>query len=474
VPHIRILRHYIHTPFLLLAAGEALIIVASMYLGHFTRFTSLPEFPHYLAGSIVFSATLVACMVAMGVYESRIREGMTGMSLRTAVSMFLLGTAAMAVISYVVPALEIGRGVLLFATIEAFILVSLFRWLVFSFTDDDTFKTRVLVLGTGRRAAKIAGRMRRRADQRAFSLLGFLDPSNNTGNELVSTYGAKLLQSDQPLPDYCERMDVDEIVVAMDERRRNQDASGGLPLDDLLECRLRGIQIYDVQQFIEREAAKIDVDLLRPSWMVYSDGFIGSSWRMVTKRTFDLLASVALLLVAWPFMLLTAIGIKLEEGIRAPVLYRQTRIGLDGQIFDVIKFRSMTTDAEPSGEAVWASPDDPRVTRIGSIIRKTRIDELPQLFNVLKGDMSFVGPRPERPAFVDELTEKIPFYDERHRVKPGITGWAQLCYPYGASVEDAKEKLQYDLYYLKNHSLLLDLIILLQTVEVVLVGEGAR
>ena len=173
-------------------------------------------------------------------------------------------------------------------------------------------------------------------------------------------------------------------------------------------------------------------------------------------------------------MLLTVLAIWLEDGVRAPIFYRQTRTGLEGKDFDVIKFRSMSTDAEKSGEAIWASQNDPRVTRVGAFIRKVRIDELPQLFNVLRGDMSFVGPRPERPVFVEELREKIPFYDERHRVKPGITGWAQLCYPYGASVEDAKEKLQYDLYYLKNHSILLDLIILLQTVEVVLVGEGAR
>jgi sugar transferase (PEP-CTERM system associated) len=313
--------------------------------------------------------------------------------------------------------------------------------------------------------------MRRRYDQRAFVLVGFLQPSGNR-DDLVSEFGARVMGDASDLPRFCEEYDVHEIVVAMDERRRNQDASGGLPLEDLMECRLRGIQVCDVQQFIEREACKVDVDLLRPSWMVFSDGFIAGTWRTVSKRAFDLLACLLLLAVAWPVMLLTALLIRLEDG--APVFYRQTRIGLDDKPFDVIKFRSMRTDAEASGEAVWASQNDPRVTRVGAFIRKTRIDELPQLFNVLRGDMSFVGPRPERPMFVEELKCRIPFYEQRHRVKPGITGWAQLCYPYGASVQDAKEKLQYDLYYLKNHSLLLDLIILLQTVEVVLVGEGAR
>jgi sugar transferase (PEP-CTERM system associated) len=276
------------------------------------------------------------------------------------------------------------------------------------------------------------------------------------------------------MPDFCETHQIHEIVVAMDERRRNQDAMGGLPLDDLMECRLRGINVCDVQQFIEREACKVDVDLLRPSWMVFSDGFIVSTWRAGSKRAFDVLASSLLLLFAWPIMLLTTLCIWLEDGIRAPVFYRQTRTGLNGVHFDVIKFRSMDSDAEKGGQAVWASKNDPRVTRVGAFIRKARIDELPQLLNVFRGDMSFVGPRPERPMFVAELAEEIPFYDQRHRVKPGITGWAQLCYPYGASNDDAKEKLQYDLYYLKNHSLLLDIIILLQTVEVVLVGEGAR
>ena len=208
--------------------------------------------------------------------------------------------------------------------------------------------------------------------------------------------------------------------------------------------------------------------------MVFSDGFVHNTWRSGTKRIFDILASLALLALVWPILLITTLAIWIDSGFNGPILYRQCRVGLDGSPFDVLKFRSMYTDAEKSGEAVWASKDDPRITRVGNVIRKTRIDELPQLMNVLRGNMSFVGPRPERPEFVEELIEDITFYDHRHRVKPGITGWAQLCYPYGASVDDSKEKLQYDLYYLKNHSILLDMIILLQTVEVVLIGDGAR
>jgi len=202
--------------------------------------------------------------------------------------------------------------------------------------------------------------------------------------------------------------------------------------------------------------------------------FIANSWRYATKRAFDILISLTALLLVWPIMLAATIAIWVDSGFRGPILYRQTRVGLNGKPFPVMKFRSMRTDAEVDGQAVWASKDDPRVTRVGAFMRKTRVDELPQLANVLRGDMSFVGPRPERPQFVEELDEAITYYNHRHRVKPGITGWAQLCYPYGASVEDSKEKLQYDLYYLKNHSILLDMIILLQTVEVVLIGDGAR
>ncbi|MEZ5550338.1 MAG: TIGR03013 family PEP-CTERM/XrtA system glycosyltransferase [Pseudomonadales bacterium] len=474
MPHIRILRHYLHTSLVILAFSEALICIGAAYLGYYTRFQSFPEPLVFLDSALTLSAVFVAGMIAMGVYESRIREGMTGMSLRTAVAVFLLGTSGLAVLSYIFPSLQIGRGVLLFAAIEAFILITLFRWLVFSVLDEDSFKKTVVVLGIGERATKIAARMRRRVDQRAFKLLGFMDPSNSEIDDRVSAFGGRIIRTDQKLADFCETNRVDEIVVAMDERRRNRTAGGGLPLEELMDCRVAGVQICDVQQFIEREAGRIDVDLLRPSWVVFSDGFIMNSWRAFTKRTFDLLASLFLLLFTWPFMLLAAIAIRLESGRGAPILYRQTRTGLDGAPFDVFKFRSMRTDAEAAGKAQWAQQNDPRVTRVGSVIRKTRIDELPQLFNVFRGEMSFVGPRPERPMFVEDLTRSIPFYEHRHRVKPGITGWAQLCYPYGASVEDAKEKLQYDLYYLKNNSLLLDLIILLQTVEVVLIGDGAR
>jgi sugar transferase (PEP-CTERM system associated) len=244
-------------------------------------------------------------------------------------------------------------------------------------------------------------------------------------------------------------------------------------MHELLECRLAGIDILELPSFLERETGKVRLDVLNPSWIIFGDGFSASPVTRVFERGFDLVASFGLLVVALPVMLIAALGIKLEEGLAAPVFYRQRRVGRHGEIFEVLKFRSMRVDAEIAG-AQYATKNDPRVTRLGGIMRKTRVDELPQLLNVLRGDMSFVGPRPERPEFVSELEERIPYYRERHAVKPGITGWAQLCYPYGSSERDTVEKLQYDLYYIKNRSLLFDLAILMQTVEVVLWGKGAR
>jgi sugar transferase (PEP-CTERM system associated) len=277
----------------------------------------------------------------------------------------------------------------------------------------------------------------------------------------------RVLESEGDLCALCERLGVTEVVVAMDDRRR------GFPIPELLECRLAGVDVTELLTFLERETGRVHIDVLNPSWMIFAQGFKRDPLRLLSSRALDLFASLAVLVVALPAMVLTFIAIKIEDGWQAPALYRQARVGLGGKVFKVLKFRSMRQDAELNG-AQWAQYADPRVTRVGAIIRKLRIDELPQVFNVLRGHMSFVGPRPERPEFVAQLAEKIPYYVQRHCVKPGITGWAQLCYPYGSSENDALEKLQYDLYYIKNNSLLFDLAILIQTAEVVLFGKGAR
>ena len=321
---------------------------------------------------------------------------------------------------------------------------------------------RILVLGAGQRAEQFL-QLRRQADQRGFKLVRFMKMPGDAESELPQK---RVRQMPRSLIEYCQRHEIDEIVIAQDDRR------GKLPIRDLLECRLESIDITDVMNFLERETGKLNLTLVSPSWLIFENGFRRQLPRRIAQRVFDVISSSAVLLLASPIMLVTAILIYLED--RRPIFYRQERVGKGNVRFNVLKFRSMRIDAEAEGKAVWAKQDDDRVTKVGRVIRKLRIDELPQLINVLAGHMSVVGPRPERPEFVEKLSEQIPYYLERHRIKPGITGWAQLCYPYGSSEKDAFEKLQYDLYYVKNRTLVFDFMILLQTAEVVLWQKGAR
>ncbi|MGR2691049.1 TIGR03013 family XrtA/PEP-CTERM system glycosyltransferase, partial [Pelomicrobium sp. P1] len=300
--------------------------------------------------------------------------------------------------------------------------------------------------------------------QPAVEVVGFYPLKDGTQPAVPQ---GKIVGDASPLPELVRRLNVHEVIVAARERR-----GGVLPLRQLLDCRLRGVRVTDLPTFFERLNGEVHIESLKASWLIYGDGFRQGIARTLVKRAFDLVAAGLLLVVAAPVMVLAAIAIFLESG--RPIVFKQERVGAGGRTFNLLKFRSMRQDAEADGKPRWASEKDDRVTRVGRFIRKTRIDELPQLINVLKGDMSFVGPRPERPYFVAELTEQIPFYGVRHSVKPGITGWAQVRYCYGCSVQDARKKLQFDLYYVKNHSLLLDLVILFETVRVVLLGEGAR
>jgi sugar transferase (PEP-CTERM system associated) len=330
--------------------------------------------------------------------------------------------------------------------------------------DEELFKRRVLVYGAGQRATSIS-QLRRRSDRRGFVVVGYVATESDRVDE---TLNALAIAADTDLLAYSRENYIDEIVVAMDDRRRS------FPMYQLLECRLDGVEVTELVTFLERETGKVRLDVLNPSWFIFSDGFRRGRAHSVLERIFDVCASFVLLLLALPFMIFAMLAIKMEEGPKASVLYRQVRVGRYGKNFAVLKFRSMREDAEREGKAVWASKNDARVTAVGAFMRKTRIDELPQIINVLRGEMSFVGPRPERPEFVQLLSERIPYYRERHTLKPGITGWAQLCYPYGSSEQDAVEKLQYDLFYIKNHTLIFYLAILLQTVEVVLWRKGAR
>lgn len=326
------------------------------------------------------------------------------------------------------------------------------------------FESRVLIIGTGEEAHQVEYSMTHPI-QRGVQVIGFW-PSGQEDNPAVDA--ARILKAEQGgLLQLIQSKRVNQIIVAVKERR-----GGVLPIRELLDCKLSGVKILDLSSFFERTQGQVRLDSLKASWLIYGDGFAQGWLRSAVKRVFDIAVAVALLTLALPVMLVTALLILIEDG--APIFYRQERVGERGRPFKVIKFRSMRRDAERDGKPRWAQSNDDRVTRIGKIIRKLRIDELPQLFNVISGEMSLVGPRPERQYFVDQLAAEIPFYAVRHCVKPGVTGWAQVRYPYGASVEDAVQKLQYDIYYVKNHTLLLDTLILFETVRVVLTGEGAQ
>jgi sugar transferase (PEP-CTERM system associated) len=458
---------YLKVPIVLLALIEGALFVYAPYLAAALRFGSsaaerATPTGHMLPTALLFAFLAVMALFAMGLYTIRQRSGTTGTVLRV-VAGLVVAAALSALAYFIVPNLTIGRGMLALTTAIGVASALVARLLFDRIVDQDLFKRRVLVYGAGRRAGSLLD-LRRRSDQRGFRLMGFIATE---GDEL-SAPADRLLERPQDLYEWVVKNPIDEIVVAMDDRRR------GFPMHEFLECRLAGIEILELPTFLERETGKVRLDVLNPSWIIFGEGFRASLLQRMVERTVDVVVSLGLLILASPAILLTALAIKFEDGLDAPILYRQRRVGQHGVVFDVLKFRSMRVDAENPGQAIWATKDDPRVTRVGGFMRKSRIDELPQLVNVLRGDMSFVGPRPERPEFVQKLEHTIPYYRERHSVKPGITGWAQLCYPYGSSEKDALEKLQYDLYYVKNRSLLFDLAILVQTVEVVLWGKGAR
>jgi sugar transferase (PEP-CTERM system associated) len=324
---------------------------------------------------------------------------------------------------------------------------------------------RVLIVGTGPEARAVADDLVAGGNSRHL-LVGFY-PTDLSEPAAASELPAPVFARALSIGDLVRSLRVDEVIVAVREQR-----GGGLPMDQLLDCRIRGVPVLDLTAFFERSKGEMPTDNLKASWLIYGHGFVQGGMRTAIKRAFDLLSSSLLLIVAAPVMILTAIAIRLES--KGPIIYRQERIGLGGRPFTCLKFRSMRVDAENDGVARWASKNDSRVTAVGALIRKCRIDELPQLVSVLRGEMSLVGPRPERPAFVSQLKAAIPFYDIRHSVKPGVTGWAQVRYSYGASIEDARRKHQFDLYYVKNHSLFLDLLVLVETVSVVLFREGAQ
>ena len=462
----QLFRYHIPTEFILLGIIEFIILYYSLYLGLEMRLWGIDweqTLGSYFPKALLYAIVMQLSLLAFGVYQRQAGRFVDEMVLRIA-SGLLLGLIPLGVSYYFAPMFFLGRGVLAITVSLSFIQILIVRLIFRQIIKEQNMWSRTLVLGSGQKADLIRD-ADERGELRGLNIIGFADvPANDQTENKSNT-----IMLDVPLVQYAEEKDIDEIVLAVDDRRQ-----GGLPAKDLLDCKMSGIDILDLVSFFERRTGKIRLDILYPSWLYLSEGFHESAFRSVVKRTFDIAAVLLLLPIALPLMVLSAIAILIESRGRGGVLYKQTRVKQDNRPFQIYKFRSMVADAENDGVARWASKNDSRITRVGSILRTLRLDELPQLFNVLKGDMSFVGPRPERPEFVEQLSEKISFYEERHRVKPGLTGWAQIRYPYGNTDEDALQKLQYDLYYVKNFSIFLDMLILLQTAEVVLLGKGAQ
>lgn len=470
--YIRLNKHYVHLPYLFLGIAEAMLLMLSAWLAlSFIASTAQSDFRAtlselYWPPLVVFSLVLSCCTLSMGVYLAMVREGFRSMVLRTVVSFFFLGSLSLYLLELLLPHDFLPKGFIFWAVILSSLMVVLARVVFMLVVDTAKLKRRVVIYGAGDRAKKLLEDLAPEIDVLGVDVVGCVP----NANEHIQVDEKTVLPLPHDWLDFIRRSHISEIVVSPDERRRLQ-GDAAFPLNDFLDCKLAGVPSCDALSFCERELGKIDITLLQPSWMLYSDGFKYSKRRLMAKRFFDLILASAFFAVLWPFMLLTAIAVKLESP--GAVLYHQVRVGLNGRHFRIYKFRSMRQDAEKNG-AVWAQKNDARVTKVGAFIRNTRLDELPQLYNVLAGSMSFVGPRPERPEFVTDLSQQIPFYDTRHKVKPGLMGWAQLKYPYGASVEDAKNKLQYDLYYTKNHSFLMDMLIMIQTVEIILLGKGVH
>lgn len=461
---IKIFSHHISWIYLCLFVAELLIFFCSMYYADSIRFMHTSSWyaqEYVLFASIFFALTLSCATFALGLYRRSQSWNTRELLIRVGLS-YIAAIGLESLLLLFIPDFTISKGVLLIALVGSFVGMMFSRFIFYKVTKRNILNKKILVLGSGANAQKLidsnVGYI-----HRGFRVVGCIA----LPGEVTAVDPKMIIKESQSIMDIVTKEHIDEIVVTLDNMR------GALPVKTLLDCKMSGVVISDLRTFFEREKAMIYLENIVPSWFVFSEGFAKNSAFSIVKRYIDIVASLLLLSVTWPVMLMTALAIWCESGFSAPVFYRQTRVGERDQNFDVIKFRSMKVDAELTG-AQWAQENDDRITRVGHVIRKYRIDELPQILNVLKGDMSFVGPRPERPEFVKQFNAAIPFYNERHRVKPGITGWAQLCYPYGSSEYDALQKLQYDLYYVKNNSIFLDITIILHTVEVILWGKGSR
>lgn len=459
---VRLLSHYVPANTLLQISLDACLLFSAVSLGLVLQThgssTALTE---SVQAAGLFTLLIALVNGALGLYRHDLPRSLGGAAARIILAL-LLGLGVLYVVLVFIPCTaECERSLAMSGTL-ALPAVLLLRATLLHRLDPGVFSRHILVVGTGPEAVLVEQALVT-SGMRGMSLLGFYPI--DAGEQAVSS--ERVLSSTTTLTDVVNELEVDEIIVAVRERR-----GGVLPLTELLQCKLEGVSVIDLSTFFERLRGEVRIESLRASWLIYGDGFRQGILRTIVKRIFDLSGALVLLTVSLPFMVLAAIAIKLES--KGPIIYQQERVGQAGRVFFVKKFRSMYSNAEADGTPRWAKANDDRITRVGRFIRKTRIDELPQIFNVFMGEMSIVGPRPERPFFVAQLSQQIPFYAARHSVKPGITGWAQVRYKYGDTVDDAVHKLQFDLYYIKNQTLLLDLLILFRTMTVVLSGEGAH
>ena len=450
---------------LTLIAFETALLVGAVFLGAYLRLGSVAWDDLTMGGllgkSLVISAVVQLCLYYNELYDMRLVRDHRELAVRT---LQALGASSLVLGSmyFFFPDLVIGRGVFLIAA--AFVMIGVTAWrLVFEFAARHIApRERILLVGTNQAAIALARELLERSEL-GVRIVGFVDP--DPAKVATPILNTGITGGIDDIPRIVHEQKVDRVVVSLVEAR------GKLPMERLLEMKLAGVRFDHLASVYEEYTGKIAVENLRPSWLIFSAGFEKSAVANSLKRAFDIALSFAMSLVLLPIMGLTALVVKLTSP--GPAVYSQERVGADGRTFTIYKFRSMRQDAEAATGAVWSQKNDPRITPFGRIMRRTRLDELPQLWNVVRGDMSFVGPRPERPKFVAELTEQIPFYGLRHAVKPGLTGWAQVRYTYGASVEDALEKLQYDLFYIKHMSAAMDFYILFETIKTVVLRRGA-
>lgn len=464
---VRVFRHHVPLGTIVQLSMDAALFTGAVLLAAFVQLAPYGvSAAEALQPAIAYGIVMTSLNAAFGLYRRDDTVASGALFGRSLIAV-LVGAPLAYLVFAVLPHGDTARMVFGYALLYALCGQILVRQATLSVRNAGVGARRVLIVGTGPEAQNVQAALQAMSSPN-YSIVGFCRTSEaGESGDSESALSQRVFPRDASILELVRRLDVEEVIVAVREQR-----GGVLPLRELLECRINGVKVMDMAGFYERVRGEVPIESLKASWLIYGQGFAQDRLRTLIKRCFDLTASTALFLCALPVMIITAIAILLEGG--GPVIYRQERVGRGGRTFNCLKFRSMRRDAEKDGVARWAMAGDPRITRVGRFIRKTRIDELPQLLNVIRGEMSLVGPRPERPGFVSQLKDQIRFYDVRHSVKPGLTGWAQVRYSYGASVEDASRKLQFDLYYVKNHSLFLDLLILVETVRVVLLREGAH